>query len=343
MQITFLVGNGFDIASGIDTSYRAFYRWYCAKKSNIAHIQKFRKEIKDDVKNGGENWADFEIGLGQYTENFTPSNVNEFFDCYEDAHEQIVQFLKEQRAKFEEKKLTDMQIDLFADDLLHFHQDLFPQERMTFTKLLNADNANNTVVQILSFNYTNILDLVVERISRKPLKEWSYCGNKRAFTVSPKVIHIHGTSKQYPILGVNDASQIANQELLRVRNFSEIMIKPKSVKAVGQLWHTEGEALISSSDIVCVFGMSLGESDAKWWGKLLQWLKEGPQRHLILYWHTNISPNGISVLKELEQQRIAKETFFKYSSLTEKERISVEPRVHVVLNTKNVLNISEID
>ena len=29
MQITFLVGNGFDITAGLDTSYSAFYKWYC--------------------------------------------------------------------------------------------------------------------------------------------------------------------------------------------------------------------------------------------------------------------------------------------------------------------------
>lgn len=343
MQITFLVGNGFDIAAGVDTSYGAFYNWYCVKKSNIEHIKKFRQEIRNDVKNGGSNWADFEIGLGQYTKNFTPSTVNEFFDCYEDAHEHIVQFLEEQKAKNKNESLSEDQIDAFTDNLLHFYQDLFPQERMIFTKMLDADTGYNTVVHFLSFNYTNILDSIVERISRKPLREWAYGGQKRKFVVSPKVIHTHGTSTQYPILGVNDASQIANQELLKVPNFSEVMIKPSSVKAVGQLWHADAEALISSSDIVCVFGMSLGESDAKWWGKLLQWMKEGPRRHLILYWHTAILPNRISVLKELEQQRIAKEKFFKYLSLSEKERNSIEPRVHVVLNTKNVLNIQKMD
>ena len=45
MNITFLVGNGFDIASKIDTSYGAFYEWYCDIDSDKEQIKKFRKNI----------------------------------------------------------------------------------------------------------------------------------------------------------------------------------------------------------------------------------------------------------------------------------------------------------
>ena len=48
MQITFLVGNGFDIAAKIDTSYEAFYKWYCDIDSDKEHIKIFRKNIKED-------------------------------------------------------------------------------------------------------------------------------------------------------------------------------------------------------------------------------------------------------------------------------------------------------
>ena len=63
MNITFLVGNGFDMSLGIDTSYRGFYQWYCEQPSNSDHIEKFKEHIKNDIEGDGENWADFEMGL----------------------------------------------------------------------------------------------------------------------------------------------------------------------------------------------------------------------------------------------------------------------------------------
>jgi hypothetical protein len=78
MDITFLVGNGFDIAAGIKTSYRDFYNWYCNQPSASPCIEHFKREIQDDVKKGGENWSDFEIGLGKYTSRFDQETVEEF-------------------------------------------------------------------------------------------------------------------------------------------------------------------------------------------------------------------------------------------------------------------------
>lgn len=117
------------------------------------------------------------------------------------------------------------------------------------------------------------------------------------------IIHMHGTSTEYLILGVDNASQIANQDLLSIPNFAEIMIKPQSVSAIGQLWHNEAQATISKSTIIGVFCMSLGESDTKWWTTIIKWLKEYTHRHLIVFWYTKNPPNGISVFRKLEETK----------------------------------------
>ena len=84
MQITFLVGNGFDIAAGLNSSYGAFYAWYCTQPSGKKHIERFKREIADDVRSGGKNWSDFEVGLGKYTARFTPENAEK--DAARDAY-----------------------------------------------------------------------------------------------------------------------------------------------------------------------------------------------------------------------------------------------------------------
>lgn len=340
MNITYLVGNGFDISSGIDTSYRAFYEWYCTQPSEKEHIKKFKAEIKEDIINGGENWADFEIGLGQYTKKFTIENVNEFFECYEDAHEMIIKFLNNQKELLNLSKITDKKLIKLRNGFINYYEGLYPREQIILKELEKNDASNNTIINFLSFNYTDTLDLMIDILSKQPLKTWGYNGVSMKMTVNPKIVHMHGTSTKFPILGVNDASQIANQELLKVPNFSEIMIKPKSVNAIGEMWHDEAEELINRSKIICIFGMSLGDSDLKWWNKVISWLKKNTERHLIIYWHTQNPPNGVSVLGQLDGVKKVKDRLFGLSGLSTDEIENLESRIHVEINTKNVLKIS---
>ena len=339
MNITFLVGNGFDIAAGIDTSYRAFYKWYCDQKSDKEHVNKFKNEIKEDIKNGGNNWADFEIGLGQYTSHFTVDNVSEFLDCYEDAHNMIIQFLEDQKSKFSIEDISQEETEMFKNGLVNFYQDLNPQEINTFNNIINSDKDYDSTINFVSFNYTNTLNKIVEKVSKTNLKQWLTRGSTRKMTVNNKIISMHGTSTEYPILGVDNASQISNQDLLSVPNFSDIMIKPQSVNAIGQLWHSEARSIISRSKIVCVFGMSLGESDATWWSAIIKWLKDDSTRHLIVFWYTPNPPNRISVLRKLEETKKAKDALYKHYKLSANDLASIESRIHIAINTQNVLNL----
>lgn len=339
MNITFLIGNGFDIAAKIDTSYGAFYNWYCKRRSKDEHINKFRREINDDVKNGGKNWSDLEIGLGQYTRNFTVDNASEFIECYEDVHEMIIKYIEEQKSQFNLEQIPESEITSFKDGLLNFYQDLSPQERRIFSEIIDVDKGNDTRINFLSFNYTNTLDIVVDKISNSPIKQWTKQGSVRKTSVNKSIVHMHGTSTEYPVLGVDNSSQIANQDLLSIPNFSEIMIKPQSVNAIGELWHNEAKNIILQSRIIAIFGMSLGESDASWWNTILQWLKADSSRHLIIYWYTDNPPNGISIFRKLEETKKAKDKLFSFLPLTNEELNVINPRVHIAINTTKVLNI----
>ena len=93
MLITFLVGNGFDISAGIDTSYRGFYNWYIKQSSSSNVIQQFKHELQGALLNNAEKWSDFEIGLGKYTADFALVTADKFVEIYEDAHESMIQYL----------------------------------------------------------------------------------------------------------------------------------------------------------------------------------------------------------------------------------------------------------
>ena len=147
MYITFLVGNGFDIASGLDTSYAAFYNWYCNQPSTSPLVG----ELKKNIINCGENWADFEIGLGKYTSSFRHGMEPDFFGCYEDAHEKMIEYIEGEGNQVDFSSL-ESEIEQMKIGLLNFYEELSSQERQAIQSVYRRDRTNDTILQFISFN-----------------------------------------------------------------------------------------------------------------------------------------------------------------------------------------------
>ena len=338
MNVTFLVGNGFDLSAGIDTSYRAFYRWYCEQPSRVPEVQKLKKDISNYLEYGGETWADFEMGLAKYTEKFTVEDAESFLECYEDAHEGIIDFLEEVERSVDFNNISEEQSKQLKDGILHFYRELRPADRREIEEIITAGKTSSTKINFVSFNYTDVLDKCIENISSAPLEQWRY-SNYNYSTAIGSLLHIHGSLEEYPILGVSDEAQIANKELLSVPVIRTAMIKARSVTSVGQFWYSEAEQLIDKSQIICIFGMSLGASDARWWEKIGQWLKGNSSRHLIIFWHTDRVINHRSVVRSNQEDDNVISTLANYFTLSDSLMEEIKQRIHIIYNTKSVLRI----
>ena len=68
MNITFLLGNGFDMNFGLKTGYKSFYNYL--KKS------KTRNKLINNILSNSECelWSDLELGLGNYLSNINTEN-----------------------------------------------------------------------------------------------------------------------------------------------------------------------------------------------------------------------------------------------------------------------------
>lgn len=337
MRITFLVGNGFDISAGMKTSYRDFYEWYWEQDSDTDAVRKLKGIIKADVEAGKENWADFEFAFGKYSENFSVEETSEYLDCYQDVQEKLWEYIKLQCGKYS-LLTTEAEKNLFRDGVMNFYKELQPKERAQLEGLINEDRRNHMMAKVVSFNYSDLIDRCVEVLAASPLKTWGIPANIN-FSVEKKVIHPNGTIVKFPIVGVNDETQIANKEMLSVPNFKEMVIKPMAVDSLGQLWHSEAEQQIASSTIVCVYGMSIGATDAKWWRQLVEWLKGNGARHLIVFWYSKDEKDDISVRKRIESIAKVKEQVLSFSKLREDVKETIIDRIHVVINTKSFLQI----
>lgn len=67
MNILFILGNGFDKAQGLATSYQEFYDYYQKKESE----SELETQLKKDIQADYNTWADLEEGLGNYSARFS--------------------------------------------------------------------------------------------------------------------------------------------------------------------------------------------------------------------------------------------------------------------------------
>lgn len=347
MNITFLIGNGFDVDQGIASSYSKFYAWYYDKPSDKKHIEDFRKNIKNDitreVPDEEKTWADFELGLGKYTTRFTKETVEDFLDCLEDGQEKIREYLLEQEAKFDPDVYMDSAYKEFYHSIRDFYTEVSDLERPAIHSVINTHGQDGREIKFITFNYTNTLERIISKLPNDPFSTWKINGVTYSYRINRQVLHVHGTTEEFPVLGVNDESQVVNRELLETPQFKEMICKADSVHALGKLWHDEAEKQISNSRYVCILGMSLGDSDAKWWRKLNQWLKADSSRRLIIYWFEKEPPNGISIRKELQYKEKVKNRLVSFSKLSSEEINAIKSRTYVIINTNRFLKLEKPD
>lgn len=78
MNITYLIGNGFDLNLGLETKYTDFIKVYKNQVMSDKKIEDFRWRVAANLA----LWSNAELAFGKCTKDFI--NVSEFCDCHED-------------------------------------------------------------------------------------------------------------------------------------------------------------------------------------------------------------------------------------------------------------------
>ena len=81
LNITFLIGNGFDINLGMATKYSDFVQKYKIIKDSDSELL---KKFKNDISRNEQNWAFAELEFGKYTDKFDGEKrtIDDFFECH---------------------------------------------------------------------------------------------------------------------------------------------------------------------------------------------------------------------------------------------------------------------
>lgn len=292
MELTFILGNGFDKAIGLNTGYGDFYAWYSKQTSETPDISL----LKDTIKGNEETtWADFEIGLGRFTENFT--DAKRFIDCFIYARTSLIQYLT---SEYNNAILTK------KDFLKSATYVLIGLSQTADSDLLDADkdkfsisNLEPMTFNCISFNYTPVLRDGWEEMERNAgaissRDEWS--GNYRL----GEMLNVHGLLDDNPILGVDNPSQIVNESFRSNKEILQMMVKCEMDKKLGRGWREQALSIIRRSQKIYVYGSSLGDTDEFWWKALAQWFEEDTTHQLALYSHPKDTEEEIM----LESERV---------------------------------------
>lgn len=272
MNITFFIGNGFDLNLGLKTDYASFLEYHKAKECEDIISRSINRDIT--------LWADLERQLGTFTREVTTENVDDFIESKCAIDESLSDYLSDidtsNAVIFGDKGSVE-----FRDRLVSFHKDFNETETMHYNSIIK--NANETIrYGFVSFNYTSFLDRIVDKAKKlEPFSSHKYSSTTHNDCVSTP-IHVHGTLSNNVLLGVNDISQLEGTEEVK-KLLSPYMLKPEMNTALGRQTVNQVKEIVNASQYIIVYGMSLGATDLTWWKYLSEWLKAHQSRRLVLH------------------------------------------------------------
>ncbi len=292
-KITFIAGNGLNLFSGIDATYPEF-KSYCHERQDDECFKRVHQLISSNkfVHPGSplqwqmiRLWSEFETALAQWTYSFSVSDINKYIkllECISSCSKELLD-TKSASAPPLERNLIHRFFGLISC-VLSEYKDYLPKSILW-------------TARFVSFTHTDILSSYVRRYKRL---HWT---DNRAVHINPKVIvyapsrFIWGVSRETeiacPIL--NTPQTNTRKATYALRNLSDSLIKGQADKSYFGRIRDEFEKQIESSDVVCIFGMSIGNSDRVWWDFIFRWLNADLRHILIIFCH---DVNKVSIIED---------------------------------------------
>ena len=327
MNITFLIGNGFDLNLGLSTTYSDFVGDYKGADGKTKILKDFRKYINENE----ELWSAAEIELGRYTGMFEAGEGAAFSECHNDFCEHLSEYLKKQERRIDYDYVANA-IEKAFSELIDIAQPFPTQEREGINRVLASARAENTVYNFINYNYTNTLDRCISHAKKKTssLRSYRYAGSAYHHLIG-EVQHVHGTVDGQMVFGVNDESQIANPQIFECEYgevYENALIKKRATDSYQENTDEKTEKLLNTSRVVYIYGMSIGETDKLWWERVCAWLNGDSNRHLIVYRRNMPSKGPFGTQYTIEEIKARKE-ITRFAKLDEKQKANIERRIHI--------------
>lgn len=327
MNITFLIGNGFDRNLGLDTAYSDFVQDYKKATPKTIVLKNFHSYIKDNE----ELWSSAEIAMGKYTAELENGAANTFSECYTDFCEQLAQYLKKQMKRIDYKNSKESILKAFSN-LNKIIQSFPTQEREVLNTLYKNRSSEPIAFNFICYNYTDTLDQCISLVKKEPNILGTHRYSNRALEhFIGQICHVHGTVDNEMVFGVNDDSQISKLDVFDCEDgdlYKNILIKIQANASYLENTDAKAAQLIQNSQLIYIYGMSIGETDKLWWDRICTWLSSSSERHLIIQKYDMPVKTVIQLPYQLAERK-AKRDIIRFSSLDDNKKNSIESRIHI--------------
>lgn len=317
MNIGFMIGNGFDISLGLKTKYTDFYSYYFKKENN------FDNNILNAINKNIELWSNLEKSLGEYTSKISSDEkgIEKFCEDKYMLDCELRNYLRKEQDKIDwndESNINEVR-KKFLSCLQKFYNGFNTVDRECIQQIIGTETC---YYKLISFNYTNVIQKCSE-LSQTNLIQ---------------TLYIHGELQENrTILGVNDVEQIANENLRNVDEVEVSLCKLKINEFYGEKIQIKAEQMIRSCGIICIFGMSLGETDKHWWNFIVDRLSDNYLKRVIIF-HYDPDLDIDCPYKLLRTQKKIKDELLGYSKISEERKNLLRDRINVICNM-NIFNL----
>lgn len=315
-RITFLIGNGFDLSCGLKTRYSDSYQKYLDSPALTEQIKMFKDIMRDEITQNIDTWADFEMSLAQHASSFY--NKECLFDGLSDYTEFLSDYLTEQNDAFNNLIKNGGQTISGFQMLYQFYKGMPSQTETRFFSDLLEKNFNDYCV--LNFNYTNTIDSLLKN---NP----SPSSNVK----NVPVIHVHGTLQEGMILGVNNVEQL-NLSVELTEREKRTIVKPFFNQIFDDTKTERAKSRIMGSDVICIYGLSLGESDKLWRDILIEWIESNPEHHIVAYDYQLEGVTTTLANRKLDLCEDSKERFIKH--ILKQDNEIIRRQIHIPIGQK---------
>lgn len=289
MNITYIIGNGFDINIGLNTSYQQFLLNYINSKSeneNYKVIDWFKNELNDDL----EKWSDAELEFGKFTSKINIDNLDSgkvFEICYKDFVESFCVFLELEQNRIENDRISSDICQQFCSGIKNYYKGLRRVDRENLVDHYNTVGGAEAY-NIISFNYTNIFETIYNKcqIYNIGLGLRNNNSSLKNFLMQP--MNAHGTLNDNTVVfGVDNSKQILDESIFSNchRSVKDLFVKSTADETIGELIDKSSNDILQRSNLIYIYGCSLGETDKTWWNRIIKLLKEKNEARVIMYSH----------------------------------------------------------
>ena len=333
MQIKFLIGNGFDIGLGMKSRFSDFFPVYIQQAEGK---EKTLKDFAEEIDEHCEEWSYFEEQLGKYASKFTVDNKDVMREQVTDFSAQFTQYLSQEENKlnYDDGKIAST----MTKALTNFYSldNLAKGSHEAVAGTMKKNPSNGRMYNFLLFNYTDCLEKCLAHFNERIVQERNVAGIAVKDCIG-EILHIHGKINECPIMGVNDKSQIENESLAEDEEFKSLFVKPEVNFELKTQVERDGKQIIDNSDVICVYGMSLGKTDKLWWKKLVEWLRADAKHQLVIFLYDDKCATKTQ-FNIINRRTHTSNTLKEYSEYQADDFEKLKQRIHIAIN-KNIFEM----